>query len=326
MSLPKANKGGQGRTANIMTPQSGGSWPSIKIPELTCWGASEYKDPKDPDADGKWSIDFQMPSADYPSPEGDLLLNKMVEFDQQIVKLISQMSESIYPKFRSEESISDIFTGSLKYPKDKVNKAKLDYTKAPTVKGKIKVYPNAEGVQEWKLTVYDNQKRLVFPPEAVLKAGQTPEIDNETGEYVGIQTHIPKLSRVVGLIQPKVWFTDKTCGVSWTIQQIKVVKTKSDNSLTDCQFDDDEDEQQYEEEVVEKPVDKPAEKPVDTPVAVDKPVVTPMAEAVVDEDEDEAAAEESSDDLPEPPAPSPPPVVAKKPLKPAAGKAKLVKK
>ena len=240
MGAVKANPSGLGRNAPVMSAQTNGSWPSIRTPELMSWGASEYIDNEKPDAAGKWSLRLQFPSVDYPSPEGDMFRAKLEEFDRRIIKLISNVSESVYPKFRSEESVSDMFTGSLKFPKDKAIKTKIDYTKAPTFNPKIRVYPNAEGTQEWNVTVYNNDKKIIFPPEQVLKANLTPEVDETTGEYVSIAQHIPKMARVVALVQPKVWILDKTCGVTWNLQQVKVVQTKTSHGIEGCQLDSDD--------------------------------------------------------------------------------------
>lgn len=241
MGAVKANPSGLGRNAPVMSAQTNGSWPSIRTPELMSWGASEYIDSEKPDAAGKWSLSLQFPSGDYPSPEGDMFRAKLEEFDRRIIKLISNVSESVYPKFRSEESVSDMFTGSLKFPKDKAVKTKIDYTKAPTFNPKIRVYPNAEGTQEWNVTVYNNDKKIIFPPEQVLKANLTPDVDETTGEYVSIAQHIPKMARVVALVQPKVWILDKTCGVTWNLQQVKVVQTKTSHGIEGCQLDSDDD-------------------------------------------------------------------------------------
>jgi hypothetical protein len=340
MGAAKKNQGGLGKSAPVTSPQTGGAWPSIRTPAMLSWGASEYVDPKKPDEAGKWSLSLQFPSADYPSPEGDAFRAKLEEFDRRIIKCISDVSPSLYGKFRSEESVTDMFTGSLKFSKDKETKV-INYDRAPTFNPKIRVYPNEEGIQEWKLSVYNNAKQLVFPPEQVIKAGQTPAIDDTTGLYLDIKAHLPKLSKVVVLATPKVWILEKTCGVTWTIQQVKVAQLTSTKGLEGCQFADDDDE--YEENdgellpvaeavththssvpvvdatVASAPVAPVVPAPVapvaSAPVASDaqEPVVVELEE---DTESDDSEADASGDDAPEPePEPEPVQVVAKKGLK-----------
>lgn len=336
MGAVKANPSGLGRNAPVMSAQTNGAWPSIRTPELMSWGASEYIDKEKPDAAGKWSLSLQFPSSDYPSPEGDMFRAKLEEFDRTIIRLISNVSESVYPKFRSEESVSDMFTGSLKFSKDKVIKTKIDYNKAPTFNPKIRVYPNAEGVQEWNVTVYNNDKKIIFPPEQVLKANMTPEVDETTGEYVSIEQHIPKMARVVALVQPKVWILDKTCGVSWNLQQVKVVQTKTSHGLDGCQLDS-EDEGELDmdmdadmdtlaaEAVAQAVVEAKANieakvtttattTTTTTPTTTVEPLQNPAQMPVQEEEEEEEVdtEEDSDSEDEEEPIPAPAPVAAKR--------------
>lgn len=324
MGAVKANPSGLGRNAPVMSAQTNGSWPSIRTPELMSWGASEYIDSEKPDAAGKWSLSLQFPSSDYPSPEGDMFRAKLEEFDRRIIKLISNVSESVYPKFRSEESVSDMFTGSLKFPKDKAIKTKIDYTKAPTFNPKIRVYPNAEGTQEWNVTVYNNDKKIIFPPEQVLKANLTPEVDETTGEYVSIAQHIPKMARVVALVQPKVWILDKTCGVTWNLQQVKVVQTKTSHGIEGCQLDSDDEgelDMDMDMDMDTLAADAVVKAVIEATTAATTPTVEPLLNPaqmseVVAEAENEADSEEDSDSEDEEeqqqPEPTPAPVVGKK--------------
>lgn len=322
MGAAKKNQGGLGKSAPITSPQTDGAWPSVRTPAMLSWGASEYIDPKKPEEPGKWSISLQFPSADYPSPEGDAFRAKLEEFDRRIIKCISDVSPSLYGKFRSEESVTDMFTGSLKFSKDKETKV-VNYDRAPTFSPKIRVYPNADGIQEWKISVYNNAKQLVFPPEQVIKAGQTPAIDDATGMYLDIKAHLPKLSKVIVLVTPKVWILEKTCGVTWTVQQVKVSQLTSTKGLEGCQFDDDEDAEYIENDgellPVAQAVATQSSAPVVDVVVTSAPIestVAPVVQAPTVEptESDSGESDDESEQEPEP-EPEPEPVIVKKSLK-----------
>ena len=79
---PKVNDKG-GKSINVISLQSNRGL-HITLPLLLTWGISDFTDEKG-ESDGKYSISLQFPNAEYTNPESELALQKLKEFEDQII-------------------------------------------------------------------------------------------------------------------------------------------------------------------------------------------------------------------------------------------------
>jgi hypothetical protein len=272
---------------------------------MMTWGISDFTDANG-DSDGKFSISLNFPNDEYRTEQTDLFLQKMKDFENQILDDAVKMAETWWGEPMSREICKHTFFPILKYSKNK-DTHKVDYSKPPSFRAKVPVYDG-----NWKVEVYDTKGEMIFPSS---NPDETPD------------KLITKLSSVAcGIQSGGIWIGGKGWGVTWKLVQC-MVKPKEVVSITGrCFLSIPREEQQP--AIAPAEVIKPAPLVV-APVVINKPkaveapapapVEPPVASSTEAEDTDDEADEpiqmviESKEE--EPPAEVPPPAPVKKVIK-----------
>jgi len=199
------------------------AWPSISSPPMTTWGLNEQKSMDDPNKI-KYSVAHQFPSKEYPSTEADAFLAKIKAFDDKIIDLMTDNSVTYWGKPKSREVVADTFVSSLKYPGQQGAK---DYSKSPTWNPKIRIYPDQQGCDDWKLEIYNQHRNRVFPNK----------------DHISVAELLPKLSICKSLAKCNIYISGASWGITWTLEQTMIVADRINRSITGvCQFDQDDDD------------------------------------------------------------------------------------
>ena len=261
---PKVNERG-GKSIQIISTQSGRSL-HVSTPLLMTWGIADFVDDKG-ESDGKFSMTLNFPNNDYKKPGTDMFLEKLKNFEDQILDDAVKYSEAWFGDSLSRDVVKHSFFPFLKYQKDKLTK-KLDLSKPPSIKARVPNYNN-----KWSVQIYDTAQQLIFPSE---------------NENLTPMDFVPKLSNVACVLQcGGLWFGGKGWGCTWKVAQI-VVKPREVVSVYDkCHITLSTEEMR---DIGKEPVDDEASVEA-TPVAVD---------TTVDDSEEEEEEEE------EEPEPTPP--------------------
>ena len=326
---PKVNERG-GKSINIISAQTNRAL-AISTPMMMTWGVADFIGDNG-ESDGKFSISLVFPNDEYRKPSTDAFLQKLKDFENQILDDAVKNSELWWGEEMSREVCKHTSFPSLKYSKNKETK-KIDMTKPPTIRAKV---PNYGG--KWNVEIYDTTNKQIFPCE---NENLTP-ID-----------FVPKQSNVACVLQcGGIWIGGKGWGVTWKLIQCVVKPREVVSIYGKCHIQLSEDErgliegqQINEDEDVDEPIvavqPKPAVKaafaPVPTPVPVPTlvptpvptpaPVPVPVAKAFdtsAADSDDEAVVEvndEPEEEAVEEPAPvvaAAAPVAAKKVIKKAA--------
>jgi hypothetical protein len=205
---PFVTKSGS-KSINIISKQTNRTL-YISTPMMMTWGVSDFTDANG-DSDGKFSISLNFPNDEYRNEQTDLFLQKMKDFENQVLDDAVKNSESWWGEQMSREICKHAFFPILKYSKNK-DTHKVDYTKPPSFRAKVPVY---DGV--WKVEVYDTKGTLIFP-------NNNPD---ETPDKI-----ITKLSSVACGIQcGGIWIAGRSVGVTWKLIQC-VVKPKEVVSIS----------------------------------------------------------------------------------------------
>ena len=261
---PKVNERG-GKSIQIISTQSGRSL-HVSTPLLMTWGIADFVDDKG-ESDGKFSMTLNFPNNDYKKPGTDMFLEKLKNFEDQILDDAVKYSEAWFGDSLSRDVVKHSFFPFLKYQKDKLTK-KLDLSKPPSIKARVPNYNN-----KWSVQIYDTAQQLIFPSE---------------NENLTPMDFVPRLSNVACVLQcGGLWFGGKGWGCTWKVAQI-VVKPREVVSVYDkCHITLSTEEMR---DIGKEPVDDEASAEA-TPVAVD---------TTVDDSEEEEEEEE------EEPEPTPP--------------------
>ena len=261
---PKVNERG-GKSIQIISTQSGRSL-HVSTPLLMTWGIADFVDDKG-ESDGKFSMTLNFPNNDYKKPGTDMFLEKLKNFEDQILDDAVKYSEAWFGDSLSRDVVKHSFFPFLKYQKDKLTK-KLDLSKPPSIKARVPNYNN-----KWSVQIYDTAQQLIFPSE---------------NENLTPMDFVPRLSNVACVLQcGGLWFGGKGWGCTWKVAQI-VVKPREVVSVYDkCHITLSTEEMR---DIGKEPVDDEASVEA-TPVAVD---------TTVDDSEEEEEEEE------EEPEPTPP--------------------
>jgi len=183
---------------------------TISTPWIMTWGCNDFTDANG-DSDGKFNIALQFPNEDERTSETDLFLQKLKDFENQILDDAVKMSETWWGESMSREICKHTFFPVLKYSKNK-DTHKVDYSKPPSFRAKV---PNYDGV--WKIEIYNSNGELIFPNE---NSGETPD------------NIITKLSKVACVLQSSgIWIGGKGWGVTWKLVQC-AIKPKEIVSIT----------------------------------------------------------------------------------------------
>jgi hypothetical protein len=203
---PKVNDKG-GKSINIISKKTNRSL-SISTPLMMTWGISDYVDEKE-GPNGKFSMSLNFPSSEYSTPQLDSFLNKVKDFENQLLDDAVKNSEIWFGEIMSREVIKHTFFPILKYPKtgDK-DKKKIDYTKPPSIRAKV---PNYDG--KWSIEVYDTNSNILFP--------------NDDPKLTPID-FVPKRSNVASVLGiSQIWVGGKGWGCTVKVVQCIVKPTES---------------------------------------------------------------------------------------------------
>ena len=200
---PKVNDKG-GKSITLISKQTNRAL-HLNTPLMMTWGVSDFCD-EHGNSDGKFKISINFPNEEYKTTETDMLLKKMVEFQEQVLDDAVENSELWWGEKMSRELVKHTFFPFLKYKKNKDTK-KFDYTSAPSIHAKVPFYDG----QRWDVELYDTNYNLIFPCE---NTDLTP-VD-----------FIPKMSKVACTLQcTGLWIGGKGWGLTWKLVQC-IVKPK----------------------------------------------------------------------------------------------------
>jgi hypothetical protein len=196
---PKVNDRG-GKSITIISPQTKRSL-HLSTPLMMTWGINDFVDEKG-ESDGKYSMSLTFPNEDYTTPALSDFLQKLKEFENQLLDDAVANCESWWGEEMSREVAKHTFFPFLKYSKNKDTK-KTDYTKPPSIRAKVPFYDN-----KWNVEIYDTKKKLLFP------------CDNESLTPIDF---VPKQSQVACVLQcGGVWIGGKGWGLTWKLIQCVV--------------------------------------------------------------------------------------------------------
>jgi len=206
---PYVTKSGS-KSISIISKQSNRSL-TISTPWMMTWGCNDFTDANG-DSDGKFNLSLNFPNDDERTSETEMFLQKLKDFENQILDDAVKMSEVWWGESMSREICKHTFFPVLKYSKNKEPPHKIDYSKPPSFRAKV---PNYDGV--WKVEIYNTKGEIIFPN------GNTDETPN---------TIITKLSSVACVLQSTgIWIGGKGWGVTWKLIQC-AIKPKEIVSIT----------------------------------------------------------------------------------------------
>ena len=257
---PKINDKG-GKSINIISKQTNRSL-HISTPLMMSWGISDFIDEKG-DSDGKYSISLQFPNNEYNTPSTTAFLQKIKNFENQILDDAVKNSELWFGEEMSREVCKHSFFPILKYSKNKDTK-KIDTTKPPSIRAKVPFYNG-----KWAVELYDTQQNLIFPCE---------------NEHMTPVDFVPKMSNVACVLQcGGLWVGGKGFGLTWKMIQSVVKPREVISVYGKCHIQLSVDEiDKIEKQVIQEDVEEDVVEP--EPVKV---VTTTLAEDTDDEQEPE---------------------------------------
>jgi len=287
--VPKINDRG-GKSINLISKQTNRSL-HISTPLLMTWGISDYIDEKG-ESDGKYSISLTFPNSEYENPATKEFLQKLKDFENQILDDAVKNSELWWGEEMSRELCKHTFFPFLKYSKNKDTK-KIDTSKPPSIRAKVPYYN-----EKWAVELYDTQSNLIFPCDDPTRI--PPDF-------------VPKMSNIACVLQcGGIWIGGKGWGLTWKMVQGVVKPREIVSVYGKCHIQlSNEDINVLEKQVIPKSED-------DEVVEED----TTEQQTVVEDsdDDDEEEAEPVVEKVPEPvvAAPAPAPAPVKKVVKKAA--------
>ena len=210
---PKINDKG-GKSISIISKQTNRML-HISTPLMMTWGISDFVDDKG-ESDGKFSISLNFPNDEYRTPATDEFLEKLKQFENQILDDAVHNAESWWGEAMSREVCKHTFFPFLKYSKNKDTK-KVDLTRPPSIRAKVPFYSG-----KWGVEIYDTASNLIFPCEM---------------ENVTPMDFVPKLSRVAcGLQCTGIWIGGKGWGLTWKMFQCIVKPREVVSVMGRCQI------------------------------------------------------------------------------------------
>jgi hypothetical protein len=269
---PKVNERG-GKSINLISKQTNRSL-CFSTPLMMTWGIADFVDDKG-ESDGKFSMSLNFPNSEYATAATTSFLQKLKDFENQILDDAVTHSEIWWGESMSREVAKHTFFPFLKYSKNKDTK-KIDLTKPPSIRAKV---PNYDG--RWAVEIYDTKSNLIFPCS---DANLTP-VD-----------FIPKQSQVACVLQcGGLWIGGKGWGLTWKLIQCVVKPREVVSVFGKCHIalSNDEIETLETQKIVN-------ESDTEEPVVANEPVST-----IVEDSDDEQESE------PEPVKEEPKPVVKK---------------
>lgn len=270
---PKVNSMA-GKSVALISTQSSRSL-HLNTPLLMTWGIADFTN-DDGSSDGKFKISLNFPNAEYSNADSDLFLQKMVDFQAQIIEDAVTNSEVWFGKKKSKELVEDSFFPFLKYPKVKDASGKstgaIDYSRAPSISPKFPCYKEDDGSLKWDCDLFDINYNQIFPT------------DDEDITPVDL---VPKMSKIACTIQcTGIWIGGKGWGLTWKfisgVVKPKISETirgKCHIRLNDSDLNDEDSGEK--EQVDEEPAPAPAKLKIDIPKQ-------PISTTVDDSDDEDA--------------------------------------
>jgi len=262
------------------------------------WGISDFCDEHGV-SDNKYKISINFPNAEYKTPETDLMLKKMVEFQEQILDDAVENSELWWGEKMSRELVKHTFFPFLKYSKNKDTK-KIDTSKPPSIRAKVPYYN-----EKWAVELYDTQSNLIFPcddptripPDFVPKMSNIACVLQCGGIWIGGKGWGLTWKMVQGVVKPReVVSVYGKCHIQLSSEDINVLekqvipKTEDEEVEEETQAQqtvvEDSDEEEEAEPVVEKVPEPVVAAPAPVKKVVKKAVSTPVVEAPVEKVEE----------------------------------------
>ena len=287
--VPKINDRG-GKSINLVSKQTNRSL-HISTPLLMTWGISDYIDEKG-ESDGKYSISLTFPNSEYENTATKEFLQKLKDFENQILDDAVKNSELWWGEEMSRELCKHTFFPFLKYSKNKDTK-KIDTTKPPSIRAKVPYYN-----EKWAVELYDTQSNLIFPcddptripPDFVPKMSNIACVLQCGGIWIGGKGWGLTWKMVQGVVKPReIVSVYGKCHIQLSNEDINVLEKQVIPKAEDEEVEEDAPEQQTvvedsdeEEPVVEKvPEPEPvAVAPAPVKKVVKKAVPSPVVEAV----------------------------------------------
>ena len=196
---PKINKIG-GKSISLISKQTNRSL-HISTPLMMTWGIADFIDEKG-ESDGKYSISLNFPNDEYKTKVTDEFLQKLKDFENQILDDAVRNSELWWGEEMSREVVKHTFFPYLKYSKNKDTK-KVDFSRPPSIRAKVPFYDG-----KWGVEIYNTSSELIFP------------CDNDMLSPVDF---VQKLSNVACVLQCSgIWIGGKGWGLTWKLIQCVV--------------------------------------------------------------------------------------------------------
>ena len=298
---PKLNERG-GKSINMISAQSNRAL-HISTPMMMTWGVSDFIGDNG-ESDGKFSISLNFPNDEYRKPATDDFLQKLKDFENQILDDAVKNSDLWWGEEMSREVCKHTFFPFLKFSKHKDTK-KIDLSKPPSIRAKV---PNYSG--KWGVEIYDTKEKLIFPCE---------------NEHLSPVDFIPKLSQVACVLQcGGIWIGGKGWGITWKLIQCVVKPREIVSAYGKCHIQlSVEDRDAIDNQQIAENADEMDEEAVQ-PVSVFKQPVPPAAMSTDAPDSDEEAEEVAAPVQVKAPEPEPTVVAAVEPAKKKVVKKKVV--
>ena len=283
---PKINDRG-GKSINMVSKQTNRSL-HISTPLMMTWGIADFVDEKG-ESDGKYSMSLNFPNSEYANKQTNEFLQKLKDFENQILDDAVTNSELWWGEEMSREVAKHTFFPFIKYSKNKDTK-KIDLTKPPSIRAKVPFYDG-----KWAVEIYDTKQNMLFP------------CGNENLTPLDF---VPKQSNVACVLQcGGIWIGGKGWGLTWKLIQCIVKPRELVSVYGKCQIKlTDEDRDTIETQEIDEEVEE------DAVVESTSSAVAPTSTQVDDSDEEQEEEEEVEVATPVPVAPEP---VVKKVVKKA---------
>ena len=145
---------------------------------------------------------LNFPTEDYRKPSTDAFLQKVKDFENEVLDQAVKNSELWFGEEMSREVCKHSFFPFLKHAYIKGTK-KIDPTKSPSIRAKVPCY---EG--KWGIELYDTSNKMIFPGD---------------NDRVTPPDFVPKLSQVACVLQcGGIWKGGKGWGLTWKVIQCVV--------------------------------------------------------------------------------------------------------
>mgnify|MGYP001463594501 FL=1 len=112
------------KTISLISTQTNRSL-HLSVPLMMTWGIGDYVNEQG-EPDGKFSMTLNFPNPEYKSDATDGFLQKLKDFENQILDDAVKYSDAWFGEELSREVVKHNFFPFLKYSKDKLTK-KFDY-------------------------------------------------------------------------------------------------------------------------------------------------------------------------------------------------------